>query len=276
MSVLKKPTIVVVGNCQARNLHRCLEESPELTERYRLVYVRNFRKGDQGVVREKDMARCAVLLEQVAHKAPELPIKENLPAGCQVIRFPILWLGSLWPMATADPRNRPTERHPTGPFPYGDKMVLRLVEQGMGPDEVAERYLAMDPRDEMDLDRYHEIVVAKLVDLDRRSEVKGGAFVLENFRAAQLLVTPNHPAEPLTRFMRDEVFARLGVAPPESDLMDAMASLDDFHLPIHPAVAEHFGLQWYDEALQFRYFDERFGVKDFIREFARPLEAVTV
>lgn len=276
MSVLDKPTIVVVGNCQARNLHRCLEESPELTEAYRLVYVRNFRKGDQGVIRPEDMARCAVLLEQVAHKAPELPIKENLPADCQVIRFPILWLGSLWPMATADPRNRPTERHPTGPFPYGDKMVLRLVEQGLSPDEVAERYLAMDPRDEMDLNRYHEIVVAKLVDLDRRSEVKGGTHVLENFRTERLLVTPNHPAEPLTRFMRDEVFEHLGVKPPESDLMDAMASLDDFHLPIHPAVAEHFGLQWCGKDMVYRYFDERFAVKDFIREFSRPLEAVTV
>jgi len=276
MSVLDKPTIVVVGNCQARNLHRCLEESPELTERYRLVYVRNFRKGDQGVVRPEDMERCAVLLEQVAHKAPELPIKEHLPADCQVIRFPILWLGSLWPLATADPRNRPTERHPTGPFPYGDKMVLKLVEQGLSPDQVAERYLAMDPRDEMDLDRYHEIVVAKLVDLDRRSEVKGGTFVLENFRTERLLVTPNHPAEPLTRFMRDRVFEYLGVKPPASDLMDAMASLDDFHLPIHPAVAEHFGLQWCGEDMVYRYFDERFGVKDFIREFSRPLEAVTV
>ena len=276
MTSLTKPTIVVAGNCQARNLHRCLTESPELSENYDLVYVRNFRKGDQGAVRPKDINRCAFLLEQVAHKAPELPIKEYLPANCQVIRFPILWLGSLWPMATADPRNRPTERHPTGPFPYGDKMVLKLVEQGLSPDEVAERYLAMDPRDEMDLDRYHEIVTAKLVDLDRRSEVKGGTHVLENFRKTQLLVTPNHPNVPLIRFMRDQVFGHLGVKPPESDLVEAMASLDDFHLPIHPAVAKHFGLEWYDEAQEFRYFDERFQVKDFIREFARPLEAVTV
>ena len=268
MEGAEKPTIIVAGNCQGRAVYECLAESPEVTDAYRLVYVRNFRKGDQGVLLPEDKARCAVLLEQIAHQAPELPDKDDMPTNCQVLRFPILWLNSLWPMAVDDPLNKPTPEHAAGLFPYGDRMVVKLRKLDPNPAKVFTRWRKTDLRQKVDLDRFHEINVEKYIDLDKRAELKFGAYVMETFRKKRLFMTHNHPAQDLVRHVRDTIFDALGIAPPPTDLAAISRRLGDIHMPIHPSVAAHFKLEWWRPDMEFQHYDNAYRMDEFIRRLA--------
>ncbi len=261
-------SLVVAGNCQASFLYRALKESPELSAKYDIVYFRNFRKGDQGELSPEAMSRCALLLEQIAHKAAELPHKHLLPPDARVVTFPILWLNSLWPTAIKDPRNAPTERWPAGPYPYGDRLVLKLLDAGLTPEQVAERYLKADLNELVDIGRFHEINAEKARILDERADVKLGGHVMQNFRADRLFVTQNHPTRPMLRFIADAIFGALDVEPPESDLVQASGGMQLMHMPVHPQVADHFGLQWYDPHMAYRYRDEWLPISEFIRRYA--------
>lgn len=264
----EKPTLIVSGNCQARVIWQSLVESPQVLDRYRPVYVRNFRKGDQGEARIEDLERCAVLLEQIAHKAPEMPNKQALPADCKVIRYPILWLGSLWPLHIDDPRNRPSEQYPAGPFPYGDRLMLDLLDQGLGPDEAVRRWLDADVPALVDLDRLHEILEAKAAALDRRAEIPFGDYVRQGFRSRRLFVTRNHFSEPMLKHVRDVVFSELGLEPPPGALTGAMRGMGDIETPVHPSVAAHFGLEWWSPQMTWLYHGERIGAAEYQRRYA--------
>ncbi|HEY5411448.1 MAG TPA: WcbI family polysaccharide biosynthesis putative acetyltransferase [Caulobacteraceae bacterium] len=268
MAEAQRRTLIVAGNCQASFLYRALKESPELDERYEIIYFRNFRKGDQSELSLDDLSRCAILLEQIAHKAPELPSKHRLADDARVITFPILWMNSLWPTAIKDPRNEPTERHPGGPYPYGDRIVLSLLDQGLTPDQVAQRYLEFDLGEMVDIERFHEINVDKARILDERADVKLGAYVTQNFRASRLFVTQNHPTMTMLRYIADAIFAALEIDPPESDLAQAAGGMQHVHMPVHPVVADHFKLDWYDPEMIYRYFDEQLKLPEFIRRYA--------
>jgi len=268
MSQESKRTVIVAGNCQASFLARALQESPELSGPYQVVYFRNFRKGDQSVLPVEQLETCAILVEQIAHKAEELPDKDRLPADCRVVKFPILWMNSLWPTRAKDPRNTPTDACPAGPYPYGDSLVLQLLDQGLTPDQVAERYLETDLSQIVDIGRFHEINEAKLRMLDKRADVKLGGHLMDNFVQSRLFVTHNHPTMPMLRFIADKVFEALGIEPPPSDLVAASGGMQQIHMPVHPSVARHFGLSWWNADLEYRYHSEWLQTAEFIRRYA--------
>ncbi len=261
-------TIVVAGNCQGSFLHRALLESPELSEEYEIIYFRNFRKGDQGPLPREHMERCAIMLEQIAHKAGSIPNQDALPADCRVLTFPILWMNSLWPMASPDPRNKPTDKILAGPYPYGDGLILRFLDEGLTPEQASARYLETDVADMIDLTRFHEINEQKARILDERADLKLGAYVTERFRTDRLFYTQNHPTLPMLHLIRQTVFDALGVAPPPSDLVAASGGMGLHHTPIHPKVAEHFQLEWYAPDMEYKQHGGAFQIGEFMRRYA--------
>ena len=264
----KKRTLIIAGNCQGSFLHKALQESPELSDAYDIIYFRNFRKKDQGVLLPKHMAECSILLEQIAHQAPELPNKEFAPPDCRIITFPILWMNSLWPSVIDDPRNRPMPGYPGGPFPYGDRFLLNLLDQGVPPAKAVDHYFQLDVSAKVNLERFHEINVAKAEQLDERADVPLGKYVFDNFRQSNLFVTRNHPSMPMLHYIRDRIFEALGVTPPQSDLVAASGGMGQIHVPIHPSVAEHFGLAWYSPEYLYPYHKEQLTAREYFLRYA--------
>ncbi len=261
-------TIIVSGNCQASFLYKTLVESPVLRREYRLLRHRNFKSREQDSLALEDFSKCAILLEQISHKAPELPNKEHIPADCRVITFPVLWMNILWPMEVDDPRNKPTEQYPAGPFPYGDRTILEWLDAGDSPETAARRYLETDIREKADLQRYYEINFAKAEQLDRRADIQFLKYVYDNFRDNQLFVSRNHPSMPMLRYMRQTVYDALDVPAPESDLSWPSGGMGDIHVPIHPTVAAHLNLRWYDPEATYKYFSEQLTPFEYYRRYA--------
>ena len=264
----RKRSIVVAGNCQASFLFRALSQSPELADAYRVVYCRHLRKGDEGRIKRKDVLRCAVLIEQIAHDVGDLPFRDELPGDCRTIRFPILWMNSLWPTLARDVRAGPSAPFNGGVYPYGDQLILDLLDQGLSPEAAGRRWLQTDLREVLDLDRFHEINAEKYRLLDARADLKFGADVLAGFARSRLFLTYDHPSLGLLDHVRRAVFDALGFAAPGSDLAAISGGMDDIHAPVHPSVAEHLGLAWFEPAMSWRYLDRRFGAEEFMRRYA--------
>ncbi len=177
-------------------------------------------------------------------------------------------MNSLWPTAVKDPRNAPTEKYPAGPYPYGDRLVLKLLDEGLTPEQAADRYLQTDLNEVVDVARFHEINMIKAQSLDTRADVKLGGHVYDNFAASRLFVTQNHPTMPLLRYIADAIFDAIGVKAPESDLVWASGGMQHVHMPVHPQVADALGLKWYDPEIEYRYHDQKFRIAEFIRRYA--------
>ncbi len=263
-----KPTLVVSGNCQARVIWQALAESAEVKADYRPVYVRNFRKGDQGEARPEDLRDCALLLEQIAHKAPEMPGKESLPPHNRLIRYPILWLGSLWPLHSDGPRKASAASRQDDANPYGDRLILDLLDEGLGSDEAVRRWLETDVPALVDLDRLHEILEQKARLLDTRADVKLGGLVQDGFREQRLFVSRNHFSKAMFQQTLELVFAEIGLPAPELDLAKALRGMGDFEVPIHPSVAAHFGLRWWSADMSFAYNGKPLGMEAYLRRYA--------
>lgn len=268
----EKPTLIVSGNCQARFLARVLEANPEVADRYRVIYFRAFRKGDTDTIAREDLESCAVLFEQIAHQAPELPNKDQLPADCQVFRFPILFLNSLWPQAIDDPRNEASKSkaHPAGLWPYGDRFVLKLMDQGLTPDALIEPYLRWNLPEKIDLERFHHINWAKAKELDRRAEIRLGRYVNENFRKERLFVTRNHPSLEMLTVVRDKAFEALNLSGPynDADIEPAAGGMYNSFVPVHPSVARFFELEWWSPDALYRTHGDDLPIREYIRRYA--------
>jgi hypothetical protein len=262
-----KPTVIISGNCHGRFLRRSL--SQVLGSDYEVVWARHMGGRGQDAAEAAALGRCAFVLQQTGHQTSELIGKERLPADCRVIRFPIVWMNSLWPLNCADPRNPDAGPDDRGPFPYGDRMIVQFLEQGASPQEAVERWFEADPGQWKKLDRFHDINVAKARQLDLEADVPLGAFVLDNFRRERLFVTYNHPSPLMLRHMARALCEALGY--PGAEPMLPKANKDGIgliHVPVHPKIAAHFALEWFDPDMRYVYFDEQLTAREFMLRYA--------
>jgi hypothetical protein len=177
---------------------------------------------------------------------------DAIPGHVSKISVPQPGFWSLWPFHCSDPRNaqadRPRNRYGTLPsFAYGDTYVQRLLKQGLPPDEVVSRYLAVDLATEIDLDNLLRGSIARLERQDRGSTVKIAAFVNDNFRSKQLFQTINHANNRLNHYMANQALEQLQCeAVPESAL-ESVTEIIERPSPVHPSIARHYGISYIDE-----------------------------
>jgi hypothetical protein len=268
-------TVIISGNCHGRFLRRSLSRALA-GQPYEVIWARHMGGRGQDAADDEALRRCAFVLQQTGHQTSDLIGKEALPSDCRIIRFPIVWMNSLWPLNCLDPRNPAGGPDNRGPFPYGDRMLLQFLEEESAPDEAVERWFEADPGKWKKLDRFHEINVAKARQLDLDADVKLGQFVLDTFRRERLFVTYNHPSPQMLQHMAQALCEALGFADARPALPKAnQDGVGEIQVPIHPKVAAHFGLEWFDPDALYRYFDEHLSAREYMLRYAgfAPLPA---
>jgi hypothetical protein len=250
-------TLIVYGNCQAEAVATILRMDPAARESYRILYLRSFEHPSIGrdELHSEDVAACGVLWEQ--HDPKPFPYRDLLPADCVTVKFPAIDFNLFWPFRCANPYDEPElPIFPFGQFPYGDRIVLECVDKGMAPEKIIAHYRDGWDKYGVDLDRLLQLESARLTARDAHCDVKMGEYVMTHFREERLYWTPDHPSNALLR----ELMHRLLKA--RADALPALAELDIdatmlyrlspegplgvISVPIHPRVAEHLGLHWYD------------------------------
>lgn len=168
---------------------------------------------------------------------------ESLDLTADIVRLPELQLDFLWPFG-GQPHiaNVLDEIYADGPFPaeLGDAWLNRALEGPSRPEAVEEAYLALDVARVVDLDRMRDLNLARQADRDALYGVDFAPRIAAGFRSPSFFLSPRTPGPQLFAALAQVAFARLGV--PYSGAAEGVPPVRE--LPIHPRVAEHFGLDW--------------------------------
>ncbi len=195
------------------------------------------------------LAKADILIEQVLDLAPAIDLK-GVAAGARRHFVPLVAAGFLWPFAgPAHPKNAPTSFLPSGPYgnEVGDSYLNRLVLAGTDPADAFVRYSSLDVRKIVNLDRLFEIWIDRQRSRDEISGFRIADEIASHFRTEALFRTPHHPNIRIFRSLATQLFEKLHVSPADTDRMTRSLSVSPFPydaLPIHPAVKDHFGLEF--------------------------------
>lgn len=248
--------IVVIGDFQAHAIAGLYERFVAVRTGDRIVRVPRNRRSDPEMA---DAIRQADILVEQTYRTPPAPS----PGGCPVVAIPFVAAPFLWPFAgQAHPRNTPTPFLPSGPYggEAGDSYLNGLINQGVGAEDALARYLALDIAREAEPDRRLE----EAIGLQRaRDEAAGGWPVADtiatHFRREPVFLSPTHPNARVCRLMATELFRRLGARPGDVERMAQATTRPPMpreELPVHPALARHFGLRWAGPARRWRLLNE--------------------
>jgi Polysaccharide biosynthesis enzyme WcbI len=259
-----KAAICVVGDAQAHGIALALGKIPELAASYDVV-------SSTGALSEPDLKRCAYFLQQGEASAGA----QRLPRNAKRIVYPKLRFNLLWPLACPNPYNAPEPGKPVGPYPLAHGFILAGAEKGVPPEELLQ--LLQVPSWNAgwpNLDALFKNETTVLLAADAKAEVKIGSFVLKNFRKQRLFWAPAAPANELLvelayRLLhacfgrqnstdRDAIRAALAT----TGARDVMAHVA---VPVHPLVASHFALEWFDKDEQYPYFDATRSFEEYYR-----------
>lgn len=278
-----KKTILVAGDAQARGVAMVLEKLAPITAKYRIEY-RNAAAHPFG---KEDLADTSLLLQQTGSG-----VERRAAKGPKRVTFPTLRFGLLWPLATVNPYNRPEPDEPHGPYPFGDSFIIAALESDLDPQAAFKLYAAGRIEDAWpNFDLLFKAETAALLAADANADVKLGSYVLKYFRKRRLFWAPNAPSNDLLgeliyRLLHAGLGPAHGVDRAALDAAFAALSARDvmshIAIPIHPLIAEHFGLEWYVPGEPYpcpkgtRTFDEYYrGMIDYVlaRRHERPAAA---
>jgi hypothetical protein len=155
----KSRRMLVYGNCQAGWLAQSLQRNAEIAARYEIIYLSDYAviPADHPIHQLGFLSTCTDAVWQTASGCKRPEFLSGLRADCRQIRFPTLWLKLLWPTYAVDPRNVPEKDFPWGRYPYGDRLVMKLLQEGVSLDDLPKRYVETDLNRIVNVDRFTEM-----------------------------------------------------------------------------------------------------------------------
>ena len=239
--------IVLIGNCQVQSVYNLYMRFAEQASREALHYIRSYEhisKSDLDVILQAD-----VLVEQIQDFKTKNDLS-GMDIRAERIGIPVVHCGFLWPFAgQAHPAN------PTSAFlasgPYGSEMsdafLNRLIKKHVAAEAAVAQYEALDVNKTVNLDRLLEVVLEKQTIRDNLTGYSIAPLIADFFRTEQIFLTPYHPNIRIAMSLATQAFVKLGVGSSDIALMVRATRKTPFpkeELPVHPAVARHFGLRW--------------------------------
>jgi hypothetical protein len=285
LSRRRKRAIIIYGNCAAQFLAQRFRQVPALAAEFDIHWIRSFSQlapGDEAVD-VGALERCQILLEQVGDFRSD-PRRSNgdlrqlpIPGDCRRIRFPPLFMNTLWPFVALDPRSEVlrTSWFEEGPYPrfVANRLIIEIMRTEADPDCVYDRFINIRIREKVDLDRLHNLTMRKILGLDQEADIHYGDFIARHFSTKRLFLMQIHPSGPMLRYLCEAVFDALAfrslLTQDHLDQIEAMRGIGDYDAPIHPEIVEHFDLRW-ARGLSYRHHSEGyFNYDEFIRRYIR-------
>lgn len=256
--------IVFVGNCQTQALSELYRRfAPDAAEQ-ELVYVPSHE--DLSPAHFTALEQADIMVEQRLDLQPAIE-PTRIAMSARHMRVPLLSGMFLFPYAgTPHPRNETPWFMPSGPYDaeMGDGFLNAQIARDVAPEEAAAAYLALDVVRVRHLDALAELVLNRQRARDAACGYSFAEIIEQHFRTESLFRTPHHPNLRLARALATQFFERIGVGDDAIALMHETLCETPFpktELPIHPAVAQHFGLDWADADT--RYLIRAEGRQDF-------------
>jgi hypothetical protein len=263
----KRHNIVFVGNCQAAILREVFQVMEPLKDKYHSKYFFvDYRLHD---VDKRDLASCDILVLQDTHNWSNSPVREYVPTGIPVVRFPALLLASPWPFDSGNgipDRDAVAQTAPDSFFTFHDGLLARLRKRIPDREARFARYCLLDFDGVPNYVRLAELEQWRLMEMDRRFDSDIGAFILEQFKEQQLFYAPGHPCSTLFLKLLDFVLKHLRIKASRSQIT-AFARFATHEVPVHPKVAETLGISWAHRDRLYRHGHERLTWEGYTRRY---------
>jgi tetratricopeptide (TPR) repeat protein len=273
--------IVFVGNCQVQAIYGLFRTFAQDRREHELFYVAAYEELDNAGIAA--ISKADLIVEQVFDMPPKAEIA-GLNSRSRRILVPLVGCNFLWPFAGSPHPQNPTRPFlPGGPFPgeAGVSFLNRMLRDGVDPETAVEAFMDLDVPKHIKLDRLFEISIDRQ---RRRDEMTGYDFatlIERHYRDERLFLTTYHPDRRIAIELASICFERIGVDPADIARMRRLTRVTPFpkdELPVHPAVAQHFGLSYLPVEPRFRYLHcSPLSFRDFALNYMRcewnePLE----
>ena len=265
----RRRTIGFLGNCQAELLQRAfLETAPSgaFASFYHFFGVAE----DRQAAARAELANCDVLMMQDIQDVEIYPLRDAIPSGAKIIRFPFLRFASPWPYddfnglrdAVARSQDDPALHTTT----YYDGALGRLRRLVPEPQARFKAYQAARVEGMPDPTRVHDFETRRLEAMDEHFGVRIGRFVIDNFRRTQLFYTVNRPNGAVLAMVMNYICQALDLEPTSSprDELDALRAIE---VPVHPFVAERLSIEWASATRLYQNGDDRRTWETFVRAY---------
>jgi len=224
---------ILHANCQGEPLAAALSASPDFAAAYApRVYLNYARQA----IPQEDLDACGLFLYQ--HLGPEWgplasgELLARLPKDCRSLCIPNMFFRGSWPLWSGAPG-----------FDYRDIYLDHLVDLGLPAADILHVYLRTSLAAKYDL----AVLLEETIETERKRQARTPVayfdFVLERFRTQPLFLTVNHPGPELIAHAAAGILAELGCAPMAGGFALPPEYLA-FELPVHPQVAEAYGLAY--------------------------------
>lgn len=245
------------ANCQGDALRPLLENTPAFARRFRIRQYVNYTRQS---IAAQDVERCDLFLYQrLAPKWGDLSTEQmlpRLPERCRAIEIPNLFFKGYWPFWSRDER-----------INFADSLLETLLEK-VTPHEAMTLYLrgsAALMGDAASLNRQAEESLAREEAKEAGATIRCAPLLRERWREEQMFITVNHPGRALLFHMADSLLRLLGLGGlPDSTRRAFVHPLEDFWLPVHPAVGRALHLPFADESKRWPIFRSQLTHREYI------------
>ena len=266
-------SLVFVGNCQIQAMHGLYTRFCEAAAARDIHYIRSYDSlsdADRTCIVHAD-----ILVEQVQEFKPQAEIA-SIHTHADRIAVPLVHCGFYWPFAGQPHPNNPILPHmATGPYgaEMSDGFLNRHIKRGTPAEAAVAEYLALDVNQVVMLDRLREVVLEKQAMRDAATGFDLASLMAEHFRTEQIFLTPFHPNLRVALALASQTLSRLGMLSSELVAMRRATRETPFpkdELPVHPAVARHWGLTWAAPERRYNFLNEGgFTFLEYVRRYVR-------
>lgn len=279
--------VLIYSNCQGEEIFRLASRIQCLQERFEFKLILYHALGEEesrwDLYDDAFMANVKIVWEQIGPDYVErrAEFHDRRPADARVITFPSFSMLSLWPLTGSDPRIRREPRYPDARYAQPDFVAAEL---GADPDLdeqsddwIFQRYMEVSAERMPNLDRRLALDTAKWRQRDSQSQIPVTDYLVESFRRVQLFHALDHLTAPplgfILRRLCERTFADLAdldqINRDIDEMLQFYVGADYVQTPVHPLVARHFGLEWYDPDATYRYYSNEWTYRDYIVHLVR-------
>jgi hypothetical protein len=216
-------------------------------------------------------------------------LHERIPRNAPIIRFPAFSATCLWPFAGNDPRiATDPDRYPwpdsIAAVLAGDARARDIGRSDIGRNDIEaddalfEKYLRLTTERLPDLDRRLRLDIARWKAADAMADIPLADWVEQTFRVTKLFHTSLHVTATAVAYLMKRLLSRTSILTPalaqaaigEVDILLRRHTGQDFEcVPIHPLVARHLNLGFYDPDATYRWHAHEWTFRQYILHYIR-------